>query len=90
MSDSTTDDSSLEEQVEELQDQLERLEDKTQGNDRFRIEAYDLAIEASSEETGLREIIEMCSAEFSEVMTRALVGEYQEIEREDMFSQFLG
>lgn len=87
---SESDTADLEEQVEELESKVERLEEKSIGKNQIRLQAYDLSIKASSEETGMRELLSMCSAEMDDMMKQALIGEYQQMEREDLFSQLLG
>jgi len=90
MPDSETTDDSIEEQVEELQSKVEDLEEQSIGKNQIRLEAYDLKIKASSEETGMRELLSMCSAEMDDMMKQALIGEYQEMERQDLFDRMLG
>lgn len=80
----------IEEQVEELESKVERLEERTNGNNQIQMQAYDLSIKASSEETGMKELLSMCSAEMDDLMTQALVGEYQQLEETDLFEQIFG
>ncbi|NLV09305.1 hypothetical protein GOC74_05090 [Halomicrobium mukohataei] len=89
MSESQTEDD-LNEKVEELENKIERIDERTNGSNQIRIQAYDLSIKASSEETGMRELLSMCSAEMEDLTERALIGQYQEIEREDLFGQIFG
>lgn len=80
----------LEEKVNELEDKLDRVEERTNGKNQIRISAYDLTIDAKSEETSMKNLLRMVSCEMDSLMTRALVGEYQELEEEDLFSMMLG
>lgn len=80
----------LREKVDELESKVERIDKRTNGSNQIRIQAYDLSIKASSEETSMRELLSMCSAEMEDLTERALIGQYQEIEREDLFGQIFG
>lgn len=80
----------IEDKVERLEAKIDRLEETAGGNNQIRIQAYDLSIKASSEETGMRELLNMCSSEMDDLMKQALIGEYQQIEREDLFGQIFG
>ncbi|GAA0274097.1 hypothetical protein [Halobacterium noricense] len=92
MPDTTTDsdNSELHEKVEKLENKVERLDEQAQGKNQIRIQAYDLSIDAKSEETGMRELLQMVSCEMDSMMTQALIGEYQELEQEDLFSMMFG
>lgn len=89
MSESETEEN-LHEKVEELEDKVERIDERTVGKNQIRIQAYDLSIEAKSEETGMRELLRMCSCEMEDLTQRALVGEYMEIEEKDLFAKLFG
>jgi hypothetical protein len=80
----------LEEKVEELESKIDRIDERTQGKNQIRISAYDLSIDAKSEETGMRELLRMVSCEMDSLMTQALIGEYQELEEEDLFFKIFG
>lgn len=88
MSESETED--LNEKVEELEDKLERIDERTAGTNRIEMRAYDLSISLRSEETNMEKLACIASSEMDTLMTKALVGEYQEIEEEDLFSIILG
>ncbi|KAA9398503.1 hypothetical protein Har1130_03775 [Haloarcula sp. CBA1130] len=88
MPDSTTED--VEEKVEELENKVERLEDRTNGKNQIEISSHDLSVQASSEEASMEELMDLCSDEMDRISKRALVGEYQELEREGLHSQLFG
>lgn len=90
LTENETEEQDVEEKVDKLENKVERLEEKTNGKNQIRMQAYDLKIKASSEETGMREMLAMCSAEMDDLMQQALIGEYQQMEQEDLFSQLLG
>ena len=90
MDDPESSSESLEESVEELEQKVERLEDTTSGRNQIRMQAYDISIQAQSEDTEMGELIQLCSDEMDSMLTQALVGEYQELEQEEMFSFLLG
>jgi len=81
---------SVEERIEELEDTIETLEQESQGRNQLEITAYDLTIKGSSEDTDMSELLKMFSSEMENLTERALIGQYQEIEREDLFSHILG
>ncbi|OYR57403.1 hypothetical protein DJ83_16900 [Halorubrum ezzemoulense] len=80
----------LEEQVDELQNKVERLEEQSQGRNQLEISSHDLTVQASSEEADMEELMQLCSAEMENISKRALVGEYQELEQEGLHSQLFG
>jgi len=80
----------LSRKVDELESKIERIDERTQGKNQIRIQAYDLSIDAKSEETSMRELLRMVSSEMDSLMTQALVGEYQELEEEDLFAMMFG
>jgi len=86
----TTDDGELRDKIEELEDKVERIDERTVGKNQIRIQAYDLSIDAKSEETGMKELLRMVSCEMESLTQRALVGEYQELEEEDLFFRLFG
>jgi hypothetical protein len=90
MDDPDSENESLEASVEELENKVERLENETQGRNQVQMQAYDIRINASSEDTEMEELMELCSTEMDSMLTQALVGEYQELEQEEMFSFLLG
>jgi hypothetical protein len=90
MDDPDSDLDSVEASVEELEQKVERIEDSTSGRNQIRMQAYDISIQAQSEDTEMGELIELCSDEMDSMLTKALVGEYQELEQEEMFSFLLG
>jgi len=90
MPDSETTDDSIEEQVDELESKVERLEERNQGKNQLEIKAYDIRIKGSSEETDMSELLELFSDQMDDLLKQALIGEYQQIEREDLFSQLMG
>ena len=90
MSESQTSDDDLEQKINELESKVERIDERTQGKNQIRIQAYDLSIDAKSEETSMRELLRMVSCEMESLTQRALIGEYQELEEEDLFFQLFG
>lgn len=89
MSESQTEDD-LNEKVEELENKIDRIDERTQGKNQIRIQAYDLSIDAKSEETSMQNLLRMVSCEMDSLMTQALIGEYQELEEEDLFFKIFG
>lgn len=81
---------SLEASVEELKEKVERLENQAQGKNRLTLQAYDLRVQADSEESSMQNLARICSQEMDHMMKQALVGEYQELEEQDFFSVLLG
>lgn len=80
-------------EIEELRDKVDRLENKVErvnGKNQLELKAYDISVKAQSEEASLCELARVCSSEMDELTKRALVGEYQEIEQEEMFSVIFG
>jgi len=90
VSESQTSDDDLEQKINELESKVERIDERTQGKNQIRIQAYDLSIDAKSEETSMRELLRMVSCEMESLTQRALIGEYQELEEEDLFFQLFG
>ena len=90
MPDNTTEEDSLEDQVDNLETKVERLEERNQGKNQLEIKAYDIRIKGSSEETDMSELLELFSDQMDDLLKQALIGEYQQIEREDLFSQLMG
>jgi len=88
--DNTTEEDSLEDQVDNLETKVERLEERNQGKNQLEIKAYDIRIKGSSEETDMSELLELFSDQMDDLLKQALIGEYQQIEREDLFSQLMG
>lgn len=80
----------IEEQVEELQSKVEDLEEQAQGRNQVRIETHDQAVEVSSEVTDIETLMELSSEEMEKVNKRALLGEYQVLEEQNLHSRLLG
>lgn len=87
---SEADKGDVEERIKKLEDKIDVLQKQAEGDDKIRIEAYDLKVEASSEETAMEDLMEMCSDEMENLTRRALIGEYQELEEEDLFMKIFG
>lgn len=84
MPDHDTDDlAELKDKVDRLEDRVERQSNKNQ----LELKAYDLQVKAQSEEASLYEIARVCSQEMNQLTERALVGEYQELEEQNLFLQ---
>jgi hypothetical protein len=90
MDDPDSENESLEASVQELENKVERLEEQNTGRNQIRMQAYDIQVQANSEDTSMQELASICSEQMDEMMKRALVGEYQELEREDLFTHILG
>lgn len=88
MSESETED--LSEKVEELESKVDRLEERTKGTNSIELRAYDLSVSMRSEEASMEKLAQIASCEMDTLMMKALVGEYQEIEREDLHSVIFG
>lgn len=86
----TADADSIEEQVDELESKVERLEDQNQGRNQLEIKAYDLRIKGSSEDTDMGELLELFSDQMDGLMKQALVGEYQELEEQTLHGHLFG
>lgn len=77
----------LREKIEELEDDVER---KTGGRNQMELEAFDLRVVANSEEASMEELAEICSEEMDSLTKRALIGEYQELEEQNLFGSIFG
>jgi len=86
--DSTQDPS--ETSVEDLEQRIESLEEQTTGRNQIRMQAYDIQVQANSEDTPMQELADICSEQMDDMMQKALIGEYQELEQQDLFSVLLG
>lgn len=86
--------SDSENKIEELERELDRLESKVdsqnRGKNRIEVRAYDLAVSASSEEASMKDLQEVASDEMETLQRRALVGEYQELEEQNLFGAIFG
>lgn len=60
------------------------------GRTKIRFKAYDLEVEAESEDASFDEMAETLTDEFDKIRRDALIGEYEEIERENLHSIILG
>lgn len=54
------------------------------GRNEFKLRAYDLEVSAESEDASLDQVAEVCAKRMDEMMTQALIGEYQELEERDL------
>jgi len=88
MSESETED--LTEKVEQLESKVERLDERTKGTNSIEMRAYDLSVSMRSEEASMEKLAQIGSCEMEKLTRRALIGEYQEIEEDDLFSIILG
>ena len=76
----------LAEEIERLEGEIERIEERhNKGKTTLKIRSHDLHVQASSEDATLREMSEILGDEMEELSKRALVGEYQKLEEEDLF-----
>jgi hypothetical protein len=80
----------LEEKVDELENKVERIDERTKGTNSIEMRAYDLSVSMRSEEASMEKLAQIGSCEMEKLTRRALIGEYQEIEEEDLFSIILG
>lgn len=80
--------------VDELETKLENLEEKVErnstGKNRIEVQAYDLRVKADSEDASIEELQDVASEEMEKLQEKALIGEYQELEKQNMFSLMLG
>lgn len=90
MDDPESQNDSVEESIEKLEEKVEQLENQTQGRNQVQLQAYDIRVNASSEDTEMEDLAEICSSQMEHMMQRALIGEYQELEEQEMFSFLLG
>ena len=73
-------------EIERLEGEIERIEDRTnRGKTTLQIRSHDLHVQASSEDATLEEMSEILGDEMETLSKRALVGEYQKLEEEDLF-----
>jgi len=80
----------LEEKVDELESKVDQLDERTAGTNRIEMRAYDLSVSMRSEEAPMEKLAQIGSCEMEKLTRRALIGEYQEIEEDDLFSIILG
>lgn len=80
----------IQNKVEELERKVEQIDDRTKGTNSIEMRAYDLSVSMRSEEAGMEKLAQIASCEMDTLMMKALVGEYQEIEREDLHSVIFG
>lgn len=77
----------LREKVEELEDAKQRL---AEGRTDVELEAYDLKVKISSEEENAEKLTRLASAEIQMLTERALIGEYQELESQNLHKILFG
>ena len=77
----------LETEVEMLEDRIDNLEQRNSTN-RITLQSYDLRVEMSSEKCDMETITELASEELRKSEKRALYGEYQEMEEQEVFELF--
>lgn len=87
MSDSETKLDELEQEIDRLEDKVERT---SQGKNRLEVKAYDLSVTVDSEEASLEELQEVAAEEMETLQKRALVGEYQQLEEQNLFGVIFG
>lgn len=90
MDDPDSENESLEASVQELENKVERLEEQSTGRNQIQMKAYDIRVQANSEDIGMEELASICSQQMDEMMQKALIGEYQELEEQDLFGVLLG
>lgn len=80
--------------VEELEDKIENLENKvernSQGKNRIEVQAYDLRVQADSEDASMEDLQGVVSEEMEKLQEKALIGEYQALEENNLFTQIFG
>lgn len=57
---------------------------------KIRLRAYDLEVEAESEDASFQEMASVLSDEFAQIRRDAMVGEYEEIEERGLHGIFIG
>jgi hypothetical protein len=87
-SDSCSDSSEAENLAEEMDD--EQNEEDDHPRTKIRLKAYDLEVEAESEDASFEEMAEVLSDEFAQIRRDAMVGEYEEIEERGLHGIFIG
>lgn len=87
VSDSENTDEELAHDVETLKEKVERLEENQKGKNRMTLTSHDISVRAVSEDTNLETMSEILSDEMEEMSKRALMGEYQTLEEENLFAQ---
>lgn len=87
---SETESEDLNNKVEKLENRVERLDERTKGTNSIEMRAYDLSVSMRSEEAGMEKLARIASSEMNEMMERALIGEYQELEQEELHSILFG
>lgn len=80
----------IEKLKKKINDLEEDIDNKTSGKNRIEVKAYDLSVTIDSEEASISELREVASDEMETLQKRALVGEYQQLEEENMFNQIFG
>lgn len=65
-------------------------ENNSTGRTKIRLKAYDLEVEAESEDATFEDMAATLTDEFDKIRRDALIGEYEEIERENLHSIILG
>lgn len=80
----------LEEKLEQLEQKIDNLENQTHnhGSNHIEIRSYDLSVSANSSDCSMEKLAQICSAEMSKREKRALYGEYQELEEQEVFELF--
>ncbi|MBP1986964.1 hypothetical protein [Halolamina salifodinae] len=76
--------------TEEESDDNTTEDGNSTGKNKLRFRAYDLEVEAESEEASFGEMADVLTTEFDKIRKDALIGEYEEIERENLHSVILG
>ena len=79
------------ERLDELEDEVEELRGKlAEGRTDVKIELWDVSVQISSEESDIDHITDLAEDLTMMATERALVGEYQELEEQNLHSRLLG
>lgn len=84
-------DHSTESESDELVDDMEDdCNSDTNSPTKIRLKAYDLEVEAESEDASFQEMAEVLTEEFEQIRRDAMVAEYEELEQRELHGIFLG
>ena len=78
----------LAEHLERLEGEVERIEERQDtGRNTLELQSHDLRVKATSEDCDMQTLAVILSGELEEMSRRALIGEYQQLEQENMFME---
>ena len=72
--------------LERLEGKIERIEERQDtGRNTLELQSHDLRVKATSEDCDMEKLAVILSGELEEMSRRALIGEYQQLEKENLF-----